>query len=239
MQWHGRSDNDRRAQQLFIMENITGNTSGHGPAATVPAEIDRWNWGAFLLNWIWGIGNHTYIALLMFVPIANIVMPFVLGAKGNAWAWRNKRWENIEHFKSVQRKWAIWGLIAWIVGLLMFVALVFFVASGLKNAGAYTLAVETLQANERAVEELGSPISAGYPMGSIQVSGPSGSANLAFSVEGPKGSGTVYVDAVKDFGQWTLNRIELEMDQTGRRINLMPAPSVLLDFVPPMHQPAA
>jgi hypothetical protein len=21
----------------------------------VPAEIDRWNWGAFLLNWIWGV----------------------------------------------------------------------------------------------------------------------------------------------------------------------------------------
>ena len=20
----------------------------------IPAEIDRWNWGAFLLNWIWG-----------------------------------------------------------------------------------------------------------------------------------------------------------------------------------------
>jgi len=25
----------------------------------VPAEIDRWNWGAFLLNWVWGIGNNT------------------------------------------------------------------------------------------------------------------------------------------------------------------------------------
>jgi len=29
----------------------------------IPAEIDRWNWGAFLLNWIWGIGNKTFIAL--------------------------------------------------------------------------------------------------------------------------------------------------------------------------------
>jgi hypothetical protein len=40
------------------------NTSGQGERAHVPAEIDRWNWGAFLLNWIWGIGNDTYIALL-------------------------------------------------------------------------------------------------------------------------------------------------------------------------------
>jgi hypothetical protein len=32
------------------------NTSGQGVAAV-----------AFLLNWIWGIGNNTFIALLMFV----------------------------------------------------------------------------------------------------------------------------------------------------------------------------
>ena len=30
----------------------------------IPPEIDRWNWGAFLLNWIWGVGNNTFIALL-------------------------------------------------------------------------------------------------------------------------------------------------------------------------------
>ncbi|WP_281405489.1 hypothetical protein [Mesorhizobium sp. B2-6-4] len=27
--------------------------------AEIPAELDRWNWGAFFLNWIWGIGNST------------------------------------------------------------------------------------------------------------------------------------------------------------------------------------
>ena len=71
------------------------NTSGQGSATAVPAEIDRWNWGAFLLNWIWGIGNNTFIALLMFVPLVNVVMAFVLGAKGSAWAWRNKRWDSV------------------------------------------------------------------------------------------------------------------------------------------------
>src|SRR5689334_653026 len=75
------------------------NTSGRGERAIVPPEIQRWNWGAFLLNWIWGIGNDTYIALLMFVPLVNFVMMFVLGAKGSAWAWRNRRWHDIEHFK--------------------------------------------------------------------------------------------------------------------------------------------
>ena len=37
-------------------------------AKAIPAEIKRWNWGAFLLNWIWGIGNQTYISLLALIP---------------------------------------------------------------------------------------------------------------------------------------------------------------------------
>lgn len=36
----------------------------HFDPETIPAEINRWNWGAFLLNVISGIRNKTYIALL-------------------------------------------------------------------------------------------------------------------------------------------------------------------------------
>jgi hypothetical protein len=85
----------------------TDNMSGQGAHAAVPPEIQRWNWGAFLLHWIWGIGNETYIALQVFVPVVNVVMMFVLGAKGSTWAWRNSRWRDIAHFQRVQRLWAI------------------------------------------------------------------------------------------------------------------------------------
>src|SRR5579871_1238349 len=81
------------------------NTSGQGERAIVPPEIRRWNWGAFFLNWIWGVANETYIALLMFVPLVNVVMIFVLGAKGSEWAWRNTRWRDVAHFKRTQRLW--------------------------------------------------------------------------------------------------------------------------------------
>src|SRR5450830_1204686 len=90
---------ENTAHQLAAKEN----TSGQGAAAIIPPELDHWNWGAFLLNWVWGIGNNTFIALLMFVPGVNIVMLFVLGVKGSEWAWRNKRWEDADHFKRVQR----------------------------------------------------------------------------------------------------------------------------------------
>ena len=89
--------------------------------ASVPSEIDEWNWGAFFLNGIWGIGNKTYVALLAFIPVVNIVMMFVLGFKGNAMAWKNKEWESIEHFKTVQRNWNIAGLIALALYIVIFI----------------------------------------------------------------------------------------------------------------------
>ena len=93
--------------------------------APLPPEARRWSWGAFLLNWIWGIGNNTFIAVLALVPIVNILMVFVLGAKGGAWAWRNRRWKSVEHFQRVQRAWAIAGVIVWAVVIALGVAAYF------------------------------------------------------------------------------------------------------------------
>ncbi len=85
------------------------NTSGKGKASIVPPEIKGWNWGAFFLNFIWSVGNRTWIGLLTLVPLVGYIMPIILGYKGNEWAWKNKRWKNIDHFKRTQKKWAIWG----------------------------------------------------------------------------------------------------------------------------------
>ncbi len=99
---------------------IPRNTSGLGQSAVVPAEIIGWNWGAFLLWWIWGIGNNTYISFITLIPfLGQIVMPFVLGVKGNEWAWQNKQWESIEHFKMVQSQWALGGLIPIIIAVVV------------------------------------------------------------------------------------------------------------------------
>ncbi len=89
------------------------NTSGYGKASILPITLKKWNWGAFFLTWLWGLFNGTYISLLYFipVPIVQTIIPFILGAKGNKWAWQNKRWQDEEHFKRIQRRWAIAGFI--------------------------------------------------------------------------------------------------------------------------------
>jgi len=95
------------------------NTSGQGGQAIFPDEIRHWNWGAFIWVWIWGIGNNTWIALIGLIPYVNFVMAFILGAKGNEWAWRNKKWDNIDHFQRTQKAWAYWGLGICIIPLLI------------------------------------------------------------------------------------------------------------------------
>ena len=97
------------------------NTSGLGAASVVPDEIKGWNWGAFLMNWIWAIGNRVWIGLLALV--LGIIMSVILGIKGSEWAWQNRRWESVEQFKQVQRIWAYWGLALFIAGFVLAVAL--------------------------------------------------------------------------------------------------------------------
>jgi hypothetical protein len=96
--------------------------------------------------------------LLTFVPFVGIVMPFVLGAKGSRWAWRNGRWDNVEHFKRVQRLWAIWGAVIVLGFLLLLGGMAGGLLYGFKHSAAYELAVDKLQTSTIAADVLGTPI---------------------------------------------------------------------------------
>jgi hypothetical protein len=188
----------------------------------IPPEIDRWNWGAFLLNWIWGVGNNTFIALLTLIPFFGlIIMPFVLGAKGSRWAWRNGRWDSVEHFKRVQRLWAIWGVIIWL-GMIAFGGGIFGgVFYLLRHSEAYQLGVSKLQTNTIATNLLGTPISTGFPLGKITFNGESGTAVLSFPASGPKAAGVVFLEAVKKDGVWLITRLTLKLDGRDSVIDLI------------------
>jgi hypothetical protein len=198
------------------------NTSGGGPLAAVPPEVDRWNWGAFFLGWIWGIANNTWISLLLFVPLVNIVMPIVLGARGSRWAWRNRRWESVARFRAVQRRWAIAGVL--VVGLTVATAAggIYLTLRGMQQSVPVRLALLQVEATAAAVDVLGAPVAPGLPMGRIKDDGQTGSASLSVPVRGSRASGTVYLEAAKAMGRWRLARAVLELADGGRRIDLVP-----------------
>lgn len=98
------------------------NTSGMGKGHELPDGIQGWSWGAFMFNWVWALGNKTWIGLLAFIPYIGFIMAFVLGFKGREWAWRNKKWESVEHFQRVQRKWSMWSLVFVAIALIGIIA---------------------------------------------------------------------------------------------------------------------
>ncbi|WP_392479999.1 serine/threonine protein kinase [Nostoc sp. C110] len=101
-----------RSQLLPLREII--NNSGCGISnqnETVPEEILGWNWGAFLMPWLWMWPNQVWYGLFCFVPHGWWLMAIALGAKGNEWAWKSRQWRSIEQFKAHQRGWAIAGIL--------------------------------------------------------------------------------------------------------------------------------
>lgn len=192
--------------------------SGLGKKSAIPPEIRGWNWGAFLFNWIWGIGNSTYIAFLSFLPFANMVMPFVLGAKGNEWAWKNRTWRDVEHFKNTQRKWALSGLIF----ILVFIPLFMLPLMGMMKGEAYDLSLAEIQKSEDVIALIGEPIKPGYFVtGSVSTSGPDGQASLQYSISGPNGKATAIAYAYKELGEWELHQVVVLDKHTQKQIHVV------------------
>ena len=109
----------------------------------IPNEIKRWNWGAFMFNYVWGIGHRTYLPLLVLIPFFNLVWVFICGAKGNQWAWKNGNYGSAEEFMKMQESWNRAGFVSFIITIAVLVVYFLFFASTLMgmfsmmNSGLY------------------------------------------------------------------------------------------------------
>ena len=78
------------------------------------------------------------------------------------------------------------------------------------------------QVDSGTLQALGEPIEPGFmPSGSINISGPSGNADLAIPISGPQGSDTIYLVATKEAGRWNFSLLEVEIKEQSERINLL------------------
>lgn len=95
----------------------------------LPPELKRWNWGAFMLNMWWGIGNRAYLPLLCLIPVFGFVWMFVCGAKGNEWAWKAGPYNDPVLFNYVQEPWTragkVYAICALVVLALYFLLVLF------------------------------------------------------------------------------------------------------------------
>jgi len=108
-----------------------------------------------------------------------------------------------------------------LLGVLFACSIFFVVTKAMKSSDAYQGAFNKAKDDPRVVAALGKPIEPGYFIsGSANVNGPSGEAELAIPISGPKGKGTIYLVATKSAGEWTYSKLEVEVQGTGERIDL-------------------
>lgn len=99
------------------------------PGDAVPPEIQGFNIAAFLMNWVWCLGNRLWVwgivvlivAFIPIVQIANLGIAIYLGIKGNELSWKTGRFTNVQQFKDTQRVWAIVSIVLLCLGVLLLI----------------------------------------------------------------------------------------------------------------------
>ena len=79
----------------------------------------RYNWGAFLLGWFWGLFNNSYITLIqipaVFIPYIgqwlSLGLAICFGIQGNKWALTKKQFKSKTDFITYQKLLACVGII--------------------------------------------------------------------------------------------------------------------------------
>lgn len=112
-------------------------------------------------------------------------------------------------------------LIGMIVG---FFFLIFTTVFGLmKSSEPYKFAMSRANSSAEIRTALGSPIEPGMMMsGNISTTNSSGHASMAIPISGPKGEGTLHVEADRSGGIWTYNTLEVHIPGQPAKIDLKP-----------------
>jgi hypothetical protein len=111
-------------------------------------------------------------------------------------------------------------------GAVVALAFIFAVVSMIGRSEPVPQAMQRVQNDPAILDNLGAPVKRGmFVSGSVSTTGPSGHADLAIPLSGPKGKGTLYVVADESADLWNFQRLELAMDGRSARINLLPSPA--------------
>jgi hypothetical protein len=97
-----------------------------------------------------------------------------------------------------------------------------FVIVSLGDSDASKMAFGAAQASPSVKERLGEPIKQGlFVSGSIEISGPSGHADIAIPIRGPKGKATLYAVARKSADVWSFDLLQVAFSDGTGRVDLL------------------
>jgi len=128
-------------------------------------------------------------------------------------------------------KWFVPALLVVLVGFP--IAILGSVFAAIRSSDAAKESLLRAQSNPLLVQKLGAPIEEGWMVaGNINVSGPSGDADIAVPISGPKAKGKIYVTAHKSAGVWRYSAMTAAVEGSDQTINLLSETTPRADVSP-------
>ena len=138
---------------------------------------------------------------------------------------------NIRAEPPIQRTWASrnwkWAVPAVALGTILVVSafvitLVLVVSAAMTSSTVCVAALERARSDDQVLAQLGEPIETGrWLTGSMNFIAPSGRADLAIPIHGPRGQATLYLRAEKMAGEWQYEILEVAIAGQEGHIKLL------------------
>lgn len=97
------------------------------------------------------------------------------------------------------------------------------VVSILKSSDAYKTGLQSVQNSSEVEAMIGAPVEAGFWLiGSVEINGGSGRANISFPVSGSNGSGQLHIVGKKIAGTWEYSVITFHSGEDEQTVDLLP-----------------
>ena len=120
------------------------------------------------------------------------------------------------------RHWKLVVVLVLLVVVIFAVVVCAIVFLAMSNSEVDNKAFALAEQNPMLTERLGSPLRKGWFVGgSIETTPASGHAELAIPVSGPRGSGTLYVEAHKQAGLWKIDLLQFGSKGSEERLDLL------------------
>lgn len=105
-----------------------------------------------------------------------------------------------------------------------FVFLLFSTIMGfMKSSEPFKVALARANASQEVQAALGTPVESGFFVtGNITTTGSGGTAAILIPISGPKGEGSLHVEATKSAGTWTYTTLEAQIPGQPAKIDLKP-----------------
>lgn len=203
---------------------------------TQKADLSGWNWGGFLLTWIWGLGNRSLVGLTLFLVVIGIgslktiiinyvswldrpwvmdcltyLMFIYIGIMHIVHGWYGNRWAwsdgRGQTLVQFKRKQRIWTIIGFVVWLLLLLGM-FMSVRWLDNNEIYQQSLLITKNDPILQTYIGKPITVSpwSLRGGVSQKAEHGIAYYKFTAKGQWQTAAIVVEAIKQNGEWVLKQ---------------------------------